>query len=129
MVLNYLKKTTNFEFKKEKTLTERKNYSNYLLEKYPDRVPVIIKKSENDKILQDNITGYSRYLMPKNLKISEVLFIIRNKINLKKEEAVFIFVNGNILVPMNETIGSMYDLHKSEDGFLYIIYSSENTFG
>ena len=27
------------------------------------------------------------------------------------------------------TMGSIYDEHKDEDGFLYIAYSGENTFG
>ena len=30
---------------------------------------------------------------------------------------------------MNMTIGDIYDFYKSEDEFLYIIYTMENTFG
>ena len=129
MLSNYFKKSETFEIKKEKTLDERKEYSKKIMEKYPTRVPVIIKKSKNDKILQDTITGYSRYLMPKNLSISEIMFIIRNKLDLKPEQAIYLFVNGSTLVPMNECLSNIYNLHKSEDNILYIVYKAENTFG
>jgi len=130
MLSHYFKKTDTFEIKKEKSLNERKEYSKTLLQKYQSRVPVMIKKSCEDKILQniDN-HGQTRYLMPKNLSISEIMFIIRNKIDLKPEQAIYMFVNGTTLVPMNETISTIYDLYKSDDGFLYIVYRTENTFG
>ena len=104
-----------------------KIYSKNLMERYPGNVPVIIKKSSNEKILQD--IDKTKYLMPKNLTISEIVFIIRRKINLKPEEAIFIFVNGNILVPMNTTINEIYNTYKSDDDFLYMTYRSENVFG
>ena len=29
----------------------------------------------------------------------------------------------------NQSLSEIYDKHKNDDGFLYITYSSENTFG
>ena len=49
-------------------------------------------------------------------------------IKLSAEKAIFIFVN-NVLPPTAALMSSIYDEHKDEDGFLYIAYSGENTFG
>jgi hypothetical protein len=105
---------------------QRKTLSEALAFKYPDRVPVIIKKNKNNKILQDID---KKYLIPKNLTISYVMYIIRKKIKLDEKQALFLFVN-NTLVPLNTTVGELYTTHKSiDDLFLYIYYTTENTFG
>lgn len=115
-----------FEIKKI-DINDRINYSKKLKLKYPDRVPVIIKKNINDKILQD--IDKERYLIPKNLKLSEMVCIIRKKIKLDPKQAIFLFVGKGILVPVNQDIGFIYDQYRSEDDFLYIVYTTENTFG
>ena len=105
---------------------QRKDLSEALAFKYPDRVPVIIKKNITNKILQDID---KKYLIPKNLTISYVMYIIRKKINMDEKQALFLFVN-NTLVPLNTTVGELYNTHKStDDSFLYIYYTTENTFG
>jgi GABA(A) receptor-associated protein len=48
--------------------------------------------------------------------------------NLKPEEGIFLFAN-NKLVSGSAIIGNVYDYSKDTDGFLYIQYSKENTFG
>ena len=69
------------EFEKY-TLQERLQFSERLKNKYPELVPIIIKKKFGDKILQD--IDKHRYLIPKNLPMSNLLFIIRKKITSKK---------------------------------------------
>jgi HAD superfamily hydrolase (TIGR01459 family) len=95
--------------------------------KYPDRVPVIIKKNSNDKILQD--IDKERYLIPKNLNLSEIIFIIRKRINIDPKQAIFLFVGKGVLVPLSQTIGYIYEQYHSDDNFLYMVYTTENTFG
>ena len=107
-----------------------KDCSTKLLKKYPDHVPVIIKRSPNDKILRD--IDKEKYLIPKNLKVNEIYLIIRKKITLDSKHAIFIFVKnhlGDVLVPNSSNIQEIYDLYKNDDGFLYIVYTAENTFG
>ena len=106
------------------TLEQKQNYYSVLKNKYPDRIPVILKKG--NKILQD--IDKNKYLMPKNLTVSNLVYLIRNKIKIDDKQAIFLFVN-NTLVPMNTTINELYNEHHSEDKFLYIVYSLENTFG
>ena len=44
------------------------------------------------------------------------------------EKAIFIFVN-NVIPPSSSLLSQVYQEHADEDGFLYVTYSSENTFG
>lgn len=46
--------------------------------------------------------------------------VIPSNNNQPSNSAVFIF---------SSTMGAIYEEHKDEDGFLYIAYSGENTFG
>ena len=106
------------------SLKERQSYSSRLMNKHPDRIPVII---ENNLKL-DNY----KYLLPKSLLFSEFLAIISKKITLNKFEAIYSFVkneNEYILVPMRDTIGELYNRYKNIDNFFYIRFGIENTFG
>lgn len=47
---------------------------------------------------------------------------------LGAEMALFLFVN-NAILPMNAVLSAVYDERADIDGFLYVIYSGENTFG
>ena len=38
-------------------------------------------------------------------------------------------LNGSVLFSFSASMGQVYEEHKDEDGFLYIAYSGENTFG
>ena len=121
------------EFEKS-TLEERLSYSEKLKYKYPNYIPIILKKKVNDKILQD-IDKY-KYLIPKNLDMSNLCYIIRKKSKCTEIQAIFIFVQqkskGHVesyLVPIHKNISEIYEEYKSEDNFLYMIYSTENTFG
>ena len=112
----------------EKTLNERIIYSQKLLSKYPDRIPVVIEKSEFMEL-----QNY-KYLLPSNLIVSEFMCIIKTKMNkaLDEKKAIFTFVKSDKnynLVPMNQTIQEIYNIHKNTDGFLYIKFGVENTFG
>ena len=108
-------------------LEERLIYSRKILAKYPDCVPVIIRKHPNDKNVKQ--IEKERYLIPRHLNISEIVYIIRKHIEVKPEQAIFIFLNSGILMPSNTSISEIYELYKSEDQILYITYRSENTFG
>ena len=58
----------------------------------------------------------------------QLVHIIRKRIKLKEHETIFIYV-ANKLVPSNSLLSEIYNTNKDEDGFLYLVYSSENTFG
>lgn len=69
-----------------------------------------------------------KYLVPKDLSVGQFVYVIRKRIKLPSEKAIFIFVN-DILPPTASLMSRIYEEHHDEDGFLYVLYSGENTFG
>lgn len=59
--------------------------------------------------------------MPADLTVGQFVYVIRKRIKLSPEKAIFIFVD-EVLPPTAALMSSIYDEHKDEDGFLYITY-------
>lgn len=112
-------------FKEEFTLNQRYEESIKIMKKYPSRIPIIVEKCEQCKF---NEIDKRKYLVPKDLNMNQFTFIIRKRIKLDPSQAIFLMID-NTLCPSNTNIGDVYDSHHSEDGFLYVKYASENTFG
>ena len=66
--------------------------------------------------------------MPQDLTVGQFVYVIRKRIKLSPEKAIFIFIN-NVLPPTAALMSSICEREKDKDGFLYITYSGENTFG
>lgn len=105
---------------------ERVKKSQHILEKYPDRVPLIIEPSKNDRVSYP--IDKSKYITPRDLTLAQLQQIIRKRIRFPPEKALFMFIN-NRLFPITSMVGQIYDDNKDDDGFLYITYCQENTFG
>lgn len=95
-----------------------------ILAKYPDRIPVIIKKGNKEAPDIDR----HKYLVPKDITFSTFTCIIRQRIKLSQDQAIFIMVN-NTLVNQSEIMSSIYKKYKSNNGSLELTYSTESTFG
>ena len=113
-------------FKSKHDFDTRKKESEKIQSKYPNRFPVIIHKSKKCKL--DEIEK-TKFLIPGDLTMGQVIYIVRKRIKLNDSESVFLFVNDSILPPTSSTISSIYESNKDEDGFLYISYCNENVFG
>ena len=107
------------------TAEKRQAEAARIREKYHDRIPVIVEKAEKSDIPD---IDKKKYLVPADLTVGQFVYVIRKRIKLSPEKAIFIFVN-NVLPPTAALMSSIYEEHKDEDGFLYIVYSGENTFG
>lgn len=70
----------------------------------------------------------NRYLVPADFSVGQFIYVIRKRIKLSPEKAIFVFVN-NVLPPTAALMSTVYSENKDADGFLYIAYSGENTFG
>ena len=77
------------------------------------------------------ITGplKNKFLVPSDLTIGQFVYVIRKRIQLGPEQALFIYVNNSILPQSSALLTTIYNEFQDEDGFLYITYSGENTFG
>ncbi|KAK1424948.1 hypothetical protein QVD17_20289 [Tagetes erecta] len=112
-------------FKQEHEFSKRHAEASRIREKYPDRIPVIVEKAEKSDI--PNIDK-KKYLVPADLTVGQFVYVIRKRIKLSAEKAIFIFVE-NVLPPTGAIMSTIYEEKKDEDGFLYVSYSGENTFG
>lgn len=112
-------------FKCENSFVARNAEAERIKSKYPDRVPIIVEKSLRSSVPD---IDKKKYLVPFDLTVGQFVYVIRKRIRMRPEDAIFVFVK-NVLPPTASTLSQMYDDYHDEDGFLYITYSSENTFG
>jgi len=115
-----------YYFKDKYSFEERFDEVQRIKKMYPEHIPVICEKDINAGV------GIGcckcKYLLKRNMTICEFIYIIRNKIKLSPEKGLYFFING-IIPAMNEMMCNIYRNHKSNDGFLYIKFTTENTFG
>ncbi len=114
-------------FKYDFSFIERRNEASRVLEKYPDRVPIICDKSRTASNDCPDIDK-KKYLVPRNLTMGQFIYVIRKRLKLAPEKAIFLFV-GNSIAPATSSIDEIYIYNKDADGFLYITYTLENVFG
>merc|ERR1711988_1792413 len=104
---------------------KRKQEAERIRSKYPNRIPVICERADKSDIAD---IDKKKYLVPSDLTVGQFVYVIRKRIKLSPEKAIFIFVD-EVLPPTAALMSSIYEEHKDDDGFLYITYSGENTFG
>ena len=114
-------------FKNKFTFTQRYEESSRVLSKYPDKLPIICEPSLTSRNLCP-LVDKRKYLVSRDLTIGEFLFVIKNKLRLNPEKALFIFVN-NIIPSTSSSIEQIYYRYRDDDGFLYLLYVEENVFG
>ncbi|CCI39291.1 unnamed protein product [Albugo candida] len=112
-------------FMKEHPYEKRQAEAQRIRCKYPDRIPVICEKADRSDIPD---IDKKKYLVPADLTVGQFVYVIRKRIKLSPEKAIFIFIN-NVLPPTAALMSNIYEEQKDADGFLYITYSGENTFG
>ena len=114
-------------YKKKNSLKDRIKESSSILSKYSNRIPIIIERSYNSTNVPN--INKKKFLVPSDLSMGQFMYIIRKRIKLQPHESIYLFVDSNILIPSNQIMSSIYDSYKDDDGFLYILYTGENTFG
>lgn len=111
-------------FKLKYSIKKRIQESTRLLDKYPERIPVICEKLE----YTNTIVNPSKMLIPRTMTIAQINSIIRTKTKLTNDQSIFLFIQKDILCPTC-VMEEIYEHYKDDDGFLYIQYTTENTFG
>ncbi len=124
-VNNTLSKNSGFKVKH--TFEKRFSESQRIINKYPDKIPVICEKGRVGNDIPD--IDRKKYLCPNDISIANFMFVIRKRIKLPPEKSIFLFVNDTNLVPTAALLSQVYEEHQDEDGFLYITYNGESTFG
>uniref|UniRef100_A0A3B5KUU8 GABA(A) receptor-associated protein b n=1 Tax=Xiphophorus couchianus TaxID=32473 RepID=A0A3B5KUU8_9TELE len=109
-----------FQYKEEHPFEKRRSEGEKIRKKYPDRVPVIVEKAPKARI---GDLDKKKYLVPSDLTVGQFYFLIRKRIHLRAEDALFFFVN-NVIPPTSATMGLLYQARTlNSPKFRFILYA------
>tara|TARA_Y100001936_G_C16086897_1_gene682424 strand:- start:2486 stop:2839 length:354 start_codon:yes stop_codon:yes gene_type:complete len=97
-----------------------------LMNKYPGRVPILMTKKFRDPLKDLDKT---KYLIPKDMTFGEVLCVLRKRLQMPAYKALYVISHHGRLISSSSSVGVIYEKEKSIDGFLRLMYASENAFG
>jgi GABA(A) receptor-associated protein len=98
-----------------------------ILQKHPDRIPCIVNRSQRSTL--PDIDKHN-FLVPRDLTMGQFMYIIRKRIKLPESMSLLLMSSkNNSMFTQEITMGMVYEQHRHPDGFLYLIYTGENTFG
>ncbi|VVD03599.1 uncharacterized protein LOC126970534 [Leptidea sinapis] len=114
-------------FEPKKDFITRKEEVKKIKMRYPNKTPLIVTKyyKERDLPSMDKI----KFLVPEEITMSQFLVIIRNKIRIKPNQALYLVINNRSMLSMSLTMAQAYEMYGDEDGFLYVTYASQEVFG
>lgn len=115
-------------YKSLHTLEDRKAESARLRQSSPDRVPVIVEPAGDGAPMIDK----SKFLVPDDISLGQLLYVIRKRVRLPPEQAMFVSVclgRERVLCAPAISMRDLYERSADQDGLLYLEYSIENAFG
>jgi len=128
------KNNMDYEFKINRSFEERVKNSSKLKKRHPGYVPIVIEKYGDRKMLRNESDEIKLMISLKD-NLSNVITHLRNML-LKNgilsgdpKKAITLFINGTTLVPVNLCLLEIHDKYKDDDGFIYMNYCEEATFG
>jgi len=83
-------------YKESLSVEHRREESNRILTKFPERVPVILERS--DKSMDIANLDKSKFLVPSDLTMGQFLYVVRRRLSLPKEQAIFLFCGGKSII-------------------------------
>lgn len=114
-------------FIQDNSLEKRRAVARQLLAKYPDRVPIIIGRGE---LLNTKAATKFKFVCPGDITFGKFILEVRRHIpSLDPSSALYFFTSTNTIPAVAAVMSTLYTKHKADDGFLYITYSCESTFG
>jgi GABA(A) receptor-associated protein len=116
----------NSQFKANHSFAIRKAESEKIIHKYDGRIPIIVERENTCKVLPE--INKNKFLVPSDLTVQQFHYVIRRRLELSANDAIYIFCGDSIL-SSSASLTSIYEKYRDQDGFLYIFYSGENTFG
>lgn len=112
-------------FKDKHPFEKRRIEATNIRTKYPGRVPIIVEKTIDSDIVS---IDKNKFLAPIDITMGQFVYIIRKRINMPPEKSLFVFIKNHIPA-QHSLLSAIYDEYADKDGFLYINYAGENTFG
>ena len=118
------KRDMRWKYKEENAFVKRIEESKKMKKRYAKGVPVIFEKNPTSRV---NDLKQKKFVVPADVLIGQLYFLIRKNISLRPEDALFFFVE-NVIPQPSMQLGTLYKDHHDEDGFLYIAYADESVY-
>jgi len=112
-------------FKQQHSFEKRAAEGAKIRARYPDRIPLIVERAANAQI---PAIDKKKYLAPADLTMGQFIFVIRKRCKLPADQAIYVFING-ILPAGSMLLSQVYEQYADKDQFLYLVYTSESSFG
>lgn len=126
-MLSFVQSNTFFPYKLAYSLDTRTSECRNIRTRYPQTIPVICEPGPNS-VRNFNAKTLRKYIVPKNITVGQFVGIIRRQMKMPANNAMFLCV-GETMLPTGYTIHAVHESYQAQDGFLYINYTMENTFG
>jgi GABA(A) receptor-associated protein len=113
-------------FKVQYSLEERMKCSENIRKKYEGRLPVIVEREPSSRLPD---LPKKKFIVPAEGTVGKFILEIRKHLKIHSDTAIFVFVPGGVLPPVASQMGTIDIRYRDDDGFLYLTYTSESTFG
>jgi hypothetical protein len=116
----------SFQYETKYAFKTRKDEAQKILDTHPTCTPLILESTT----LTLNEPCKFKFLVPDEMTWSQFLAHVRRRLaGVTYHDAIFLFVDGEHLPPLQENIAQTYVCRKRDDHFLYVTVEREGTFG
>lgn len=88
---------------------------------------IILERSPKERNLEE--LKRKKFLVPEDMPLIHFQGIIRRRLNISPEKALFFLINADTVVSLTRQMDEIFRDYKAQDGCLHIFYASQDCFG